>query len=109
MKLKSLILLVLLIVGGTAASVRWYLQVEPQAKPARAMAGPASLPEYTPLPMRAEPARKASLGLRPGSWDGVASRGSAAARSESALEVAPAAPCGASSAVPGVFAPEDPL
>ena len=106
MKLPSLILLVLMIVGGTAASVRWYLQAAPRAEPARALARPASVPTYVTLPMRADPARASRAGWSPGSFGGVASRGSEVPRSDSAIEQ----PSACSEAAPmGAFAPSDPL
>jgi hypothetical protein len=112
MKLQGLILLVLLIVGGTAASVRWYLQAEPRGGmrniPAQTVARPASSPKSTGLPMRAEPARRAGYEPLSSSWEGVASRDSQPSRLEASPEVAPPA-CNAAGAVLGAFAPADPL
>jgi hypothetical protein len=72
MTLRSLSLLVLAILAGTAASVRWYLQADPiQAYPP-SLARPAPELEHAPLPMRAEPARPTAHLSAPRAVPGVA-------------------------------------
>jgi hypothetical protein len=112
MKLQGLILLVLMIVGGTAATVRWYLQAESRGAlrnvPVQTVARPASSPKSTGLPMRAEPARRAGYEPLSSSWEGVASRDSKPTRLEASPELAPPA-CSEAGEVLGAFAPADPL
>ena len=112
MKLQGLILLVLMIVGGTAATVRWYLQAGSRGDlrnvPVHTVARPASSPKSTGLPIRAEPARHPAYEPLSSTWEGVASRDSKPARSQASPELAPPA-CGAAVEVLGAFAPADPL
>jgi len=118
MKLQGLILLVLMIVGGTAATVRWYLQAESRGAarnvPVQTVARPASSPQSTGLPMRADPARHPAYEPLSSTWEGVASRDSKACRDskpgrlEGSPELAPPA-CGEGAAALAAFAPADPL
>ena len=119
MKLQGLILLVLMIVGGTAATVRWYLQAEPhggvRSIPVRTVARPGpSSPKSTGLPIRAEPARPSGYERLSSSWEGVAARDSQSTRLDGSIgfeasrEVAPPA-CSEAGATLGAFAPADPL
>ena len=83
MSLRSLIVLVLAVIAGTAISVRWYLGADAAVAAARQEATEAPFGGHEPIWMRAEPARGQQdrpAYARPGvaRWDG--SRAPEAAR-----------------------------
>ena len=87
MTLRSLSLVVLTLVVGTAASVRWYLEADALDRPQAESVVPLLHSQHIPLPLRAEPARghavrEASTGL-----SGVALRSHALAPREVELRV----------------------
>jgi hypothetical protein len=105
MSLRSLTLLVLAVLLGTAASVRWYLQADQAPLQQQEALAPAPVPEHVPLPMWAEPARRPPAAVSTPGRPGVARRGQALSS-----QPAPPPPAASAEPTPGAFRPPlDPL
>ena len=57
MSLRTLSLLVLAVLLGTAVSVRWYLEADQRPASSRELTAPPAARQHVALPIRAEPAR----------------------------------------------------
>ena len=109
MSLRSLTLLVLGVLLGTAASVRWYLQADAEPLQVQEVLAPAPVREHVPLPMWAEPARRPSPAVSTRVRPGVAQRGQAPL-ADPAPPRPQAQPAAGAEPTPGAFRPPlDPL
>lgn len=104
MSLRSLTLLVLAVLLGTAASVRWYLQADEAPVEVPEALAPTPAREHVPLPMWAEPARRPSPAVSTQARPGVASRGQALAAEPTPAHPQPQ-PAAAPEPTPGAFRP----